>query len=362
MQLKLGYNNFAFIVPNIEAGHLLERFWVSAVASIFIIRGFLKFTGYPQIGGGEIHFAHMLFGGFFMMLALFILFMFLNKESKHWAAIFGGIGFGAFIDELGKFITSDNNYFFEPTIALIYVILVAIFLLTRLLEQHFYISQRAYAINALEVAKEVLLYDLDTQERDKALQYLDLSEQDNPAISGIRTMLESIVPKAPKKTGPLTRVRTIFYELYATLIKNRWFAHFLVIFFVVYSTLNFIGAVANLHYTNAFYEWGQIFSSILTWLFVILGINLIAWGHRLGAYEMFNRAILVSIFLTQFFLFYERQFAALIYLLISLIVFLSIQYLIDQEQTMAARQILTEKRRGLRYILDRLFGKPPATA
>jgi len=33
-----------------------------------------------------------------------------------------------FIDELGKFITSDNNYFFQPTISLIYIVFIIIFL------------------------------------------------------------------------------------------------------------------------------------------------------------------------------------------------------------------------------------------
>src|SRR6185369_15433338 len=98
------------------------------------IRFYLKVTGYPQISPEGFHIAHMLFGGFLMLIALLLVFSFLSRAAVHLAAIIGGLGFGTFIDELGKFITSDNNYFFQPTIAIIYVIFVLLFLLSRALE------------------------------------------------------------------------------------------------------------------------------------------------------------------------------------------------------------------------------------
>jgi hypothetical protein len=115
-------------VRSLEGHNLLEIFFVTAVASVLGIRFFLALTGYPSLSPGSLHIAHVLLGGLLMMLALVISLGYLNKSAYYVAAALGGAGFGAFIDELGKFITGDNDYFYKPTAALIYVIFILLHL------------------------------------------------------------------------------------------------------------------------------------------------------------------------------------------------------------------------------------------
>jgi hypothetical protein len=100
---------------------LIEEFLISSLVAILSIRFFLKISNYPRLGGDILHISHMLWGGLLMFIAIILLLTLMNNEVKRVAAIIGGLGFGTFIDELGKFITSDNNYFYQPTFALIYI-------------------------------------------------------------------------------------------------------------------------------------------------------------------------------------------------------------------------------------------------
>ena len=46
-----------------------EAFVMIAIATILLTRLYLELTGYPQIGGGDLHIAHALWGGALMALS-----------------------------------------------------------------------------------------------------------------------------------------------------------------------------------------------------------------------------------------------------------------------------------------------------
>lgn len=102
---------------------------VSFGGSVMATRLFLEMTGYPQIGGGELHIAHVLWGGLILFIAALLPLVYANRWAYSTGALLSGIGVGLFIDEVGKFITQTNDYFYPPAAPIIY----ALFLLTVLI-------------------------------------------------------------------------------------------------------------------------------------------------------------------------------------------------------------------------------------
>src|SRR3974377_1328813 len=86
---------------------------LSFAASVVITRVFLQLTGFPKIGGESgLHIAHLLWGGLLLFIATLLALIFANQWVYPVTAILSGIGVGLFIDELGKFLTARNRYFY----------------------------------------------------------------------------------------------------------------------------------------------------------------------------------------------------------------------------------------------------------
>jgi hypothetical protein len=101
---------------------------LSFAVSVAGTRLLLELTGYPQLGG-ELHIAHVLWGGLLLFTAALIMMILANSWAHILGAVLAGLGVGLFIDEVGKFITQTNDYFYPAAAPIIY----AFFLLTVLI-------------------------------------------------------------------------------------------------------------------------------------------------------------------------------------------------------------------------------------
>src|SRR3990172_10084912 len=102
---------------------------LSFACSVGLTRLFLTLTGYPQIGGGEIHIAHVLWGGLLLFAAAIAPLVLANRWIFSLSAILAGAGVGLFIDEVGKFITTRNDYFYPAAAPIVYVLFLLVVLL-----------------------------------------------------------------------------------------------------------------------------------------------------------------------------------------------------------------------------------------
>jgi hypothetical protein len=113
-----------------NARNLLDVYLLSALIAVVITRLFLKLTDYPQLGGEGFHIAHVLWGGLLMAIGTLMLLL-SEKPNRRLAAIISGAGFGLFIDEVGKFVTSDVDYFYKPAALIIYLTLLIMWVVAR---------------------------------------------------------------------------------------------------------------------------------------------------------------------------------------------------------------------------------------
>ncbi len=143
---------------------------VAFAATVMATRVYLEVTGYPRIGGGELHIAHALFGGFFLTVAAVLPIALSGRRVYRVAAVLGGIGIGLFIDEVGKFITTQNDYFYPAAAPLIYATFLIVVLVYLRVRRRVRPDPRTLLLTSLQLLEESVDNDLQDDERD-ALRY-----------------------------------------------------------------------------------------------------------------------------------------------------------------------------------------------
>jgi len=295
-------NSGRTFIRDANGADMLEMFLVFAIATILVTRGFLALMGWPQLGGGGLHIAHMLWGGLGMLVALILLFSFWSPALRNGAAVVGGIGFGLFIDELGKFITSDNNYFFQPTIAVIYVVFILLFVVVN------------------------------------AVHHAPLSSEEATVNSTIENALAEEHARSLLGRGYDT-LRVRLEHLYKWLVGRRWFLMAVSAGFVATAILQAVTIATLLVQGGSDPEDRLPVIEQVAWVAafvcILIGIQRLR-RSRLAAYRWFRRSTLITICVSQVFMFYYSELAALGGLVWHLAVLFALRFVISSEERAAS--------------------------
>lgn len=323
---------------------LLDTFLVAAVLTILTIRVYLKAANYPQIGGRGLHVAHVLWGGLGMMIAIVILLAFLGEQAQRLAAVVGGIGFGAFIDELGKFVTADNNYFFKPTAALVYTILVVIFLATRQIRRVRRLTPEENLVNAIDLSKDLATDTLSLAERDRALTLLAAADQANLMVAPLRAQFLA-ASGIDEGRSRVTSIAAAGQRRYGALVATRWFHRAIAAIFILEGLVVVQGTIAMVLGRGGPGSLLQEVSSLIVGGVTTVGVVSLRQS-RLRAYRWFEFAVLVDLLLAQPFTLLAAGFAGLVKVFIDLALLVTLRYMIGQEKQLAARAARTPDEPG----------------
>jgi hypothetical protein len=140
---------------------------LSFVASVILLRLYLTLAGYPQIGNATLHISHVLWGGIILYIAATLSLIYINPQIHIVGAILSGVGVGLFIDEVGKFITRQYDYFFPAAAPIMYVFFLFVLILVIMIRRPPAVDGRAELVQALEIVREQLYRPLDSTERER---------------------------------------------------------------------------------------------------------------------------------------------------------------------------------------------------
>ena len=211
-------------------------------------RLYLEATGYPQIGNETFHLAHALWGGLLLVIASLLLLVYVNRWIFSLSAILAGVGVGLFIDEVGKFITQGNDYFFPLAAPIIYVAFLLTLLAYLMVRRRPSASIRADMYKVLSDLEEVLEADLSVSERSFMLERLQpiTAQAERPDLAElakhITLFLQSeAITVIPDRASPGSRLLDQLKQFEDRFLPQTLNRHLLIVVFMAHGVFTMLG-------------------------------------------------------------------------------------------------------------------------
>ena len=332
-----------------NASELVLVMMVAAVLTVLLTRVFLEMTGYPQIGGGRWHVSHALVGGVVMVGAMVISLVSHGTRYKKVAAGGFGVGVGWFIDEVGKYVSAGNDYFFQPAIVLMYIFFVLIFLLYRFLDKNISQNPKTLLYQAIAHLEEIAEKDWERKEKRALIKELDeIVKKTDPKVKifivGLKNLLRRVetIEDGQEKWSRRWwgQIKRFSYHQ----VFRRKFVLYLLVFLAFFYIIG--GIYDAVYFGKLFLKKGlfgygykeinlatgtdittfllMLLFDFLTSVFFAIGIFWVWRKKKNKGIDFFCYGLLVNIFLSSVFKFYLEQFSAVFGLIVSVLVLIGL--------------------------------------
>lgn len=284
-------------------------FVLVGMATILVTRMFLIATGYPQLGGEGLHIAHVLWGGALLVLAVVLQLLFIGPVVRPVVAFIGGVGFGLFIDEVGKFLTEDNNYFYAPAFAIMYASGVSLVVLGDFVASRRRRSEGEDLASAVDIAVAGVVGGLSKRQRTAAHDLIARGEG-APGSAEVRELITAIAHDEDELPDPVRAVLGKARDYLRRLVSTRDAWRISMIASGVVLAASTVVAITDVR---------QAIDHGVAYLVVVTGLSLVAawalWtggvvvrrrdglGARRRAIDLLRGAVAINLLLTQVALF-----------------------------------------------------------
>jgi hypothetical protein len=320
----------------------LRLMLVSFAVSVLGTRVYLALADYPQVGGEVLHIAHALWGGLLLVVASVLPLVLANRWGYPVAAVLSGVGTGLFVDEVGKFITQDNDYFFPAAAPIVYALFLLTVFVYLQVRRPRDLDARGELYAALEGLEDVLDHDLEPDERRELQARLGrvVEQADSPDLRrlavALREFLDSDASVVAARPGPLAWLRSGLRRWLARWVTEprlRWgvVAGLTVLGLVALNDLVVIAAVAAGGTDGVLREVAELTDRLarvvvgtralpvllaravldaVVGVLLLVAAGLLALGRRAAAVRLATYGLLAALTVVNTLVFYFEQFLA----------------------------------------------------